>query len=150
MGRSLGRGRFVERPIGLIVCQTRDVLGPVDPDVFAGRDPAWRMTWEALKAEDRKQVSDAVRGGRRVDGRNLEPFVYGLIARRRRQQRWRIVQTSITIAITGFWVVATTVIRPSPFRWFSIPTLILVLGVAPIAIRSENRRLDRAEQAQTQ
>lgn len=64
--------------------------GPVDPDVFAGRDPAWRVAWEnELDPTSREEVARAVREGVRIADTRLEPFVYGLIARRRRQNRWR-------------------------------------------------------------
>jgi hypothetical protein len=90
-------------------------VDPVDPDVFAGRDPAWRQAWEELlDAESRKRVEDAIKNDDKLDEPTLEPFVYGLIARRRKRHRWRMVQAAILFVIAALWVIATTVVRPSP------------------------------------
>jgi hypothetical protein len=108
------------------------------------------MAWEdELDVAARDQVIHAVRVGVRVTDPNLEPFVYGLIARRRRQNRWRVVQALVALVISGFWVYVTTVVRPSSFRWFWIMTFALALATIPFVIRAEWRRLDRAESAQT-
>ena len=40
----------------------------VDPDVMVGRNPAWKEAWEEdLNDEQRRQVRQAVRRGRRLD-----------------------------------------------------------------------------------
>jgi hypothetical protein len=125
-------------------------VDPVDPDVFAGRDPAWREAWEELlDPESRKRVEDAIKGGDRLDDPALEPFVYGLIAWRRKRLRWRIVQAVILFVIAGVWVIETTVIRPSPLSWFWIAVLVIIVTVIPFKLRLEKRALDRAEEAQT-
>jgi hypothetical protein len=152
LGRWVRPGRFVDTcGISLAKRAVRQtcIMDPVDPDVFAGRDPAWRMSWEALDPDARQRVSDAVAEGKRVGDTRLEPFVYGMIAKRRRQQRWRILQSAFTVVLSGFWVAATTVLRPSPFAWFFVPALIVALIVPPVLIHGEARRLDRAEVAQT-
>ena len=125
-------------------------MHPLDPDVFAGRDPAWREAWEELlDTESRKRVEDVIKNGDRLGDPALEPFVYGLIARRRRRHRWRIVQAALMFVIAGVWVVATTVVRPSPLGWFWIALLVVVVTVVPFKLRLEGRALDRAEEAQT-
>jgi hypothetical protein len=125
-------------------------MEPVDPAVFVGRDPQWREAWEErLDAEGRRRVRAAVTDGSRLDDAVLEPYVYGLIARRRRQLRWRVLQGVFTLAIVSAWVVATTVIRPSLWSWFYIPLLVACLTVLPLALLRERHRLDRAALAQT-
>ncbi len=125
-------------------------MEPVDPAVFAGRDPQWRGAWEErLDADSRRQVTSAIKDGSRLDDPALEPFLYGLIARRRRQNRWRIVQGVFTLALLGAWVIATTVIRPSLWSWFYIASLIAGLAIVPFAVLRERPRLDRAESVQT-
>ena len=124
-------------------------MNPVDPDVFAGRDPAWREAWEdGLDLPDREQIVKAVRVGARVADPELEPFVYGLIARRRRQNRWRLVQALVALSISGSWAYMTTVVRPSAIKWFWIVSFAIALVAIPVLIRAEARRLDKAESAQ--
>lgn len=124
-------------------------MNPVDPDVVAGRDPAWREAWEAgLDLTEREQVVKAVRTGVRVADPGLEPFVYGLIARRRRQNRFRLVQVVVALVISGSWVYVTTIVRPSGFKWFWILSFAIALVAIPVLIRAETRRLDKAESAQ--
>ena len=125
-------------------------MEPVEAAVFAGRDPQWREAWEErLDAEGRRRVTGALKDGSRLDDPVLEPYLYGLIARRRRQLRWRVLQGVFTLAITTAWVVATTVIRPGLWSWFYIPLLIFGLTVLPLALLRERRRLDKAELVQT-
>jgi hypothetical protein len=107
-------------------------MEPIDPAVFVGRDPEWREAWEELDAESRRRVTAVVTDGSRLDDPALEPFLYSLIARRRRHHRWRIVQAVITLTIGTFWAVATTEIRPSLWSWFFIPLLIVFLTVLPL------------------
>ena len=124
-------------------------MNPVDPDVFAGRDPAWREAWEdGLDLPDREQIVKAVRVAARVVDPELEPFVYGLIARRRRQNRWRLVQALVALSISGSWAYMTTVVRPSAIKWFWIVSFAIALVAIPVLIRAEARRLDKAESAQ--
>src|SRR5439155_152921 len=107
-------------------------MEPVDPAVFAGHDPQWRGAWEErLDADSRRQVTSAIKDGSRLDDPALEPFLHGLIARRRRQNRWRIAQGVFTLALLGAWVIATTVIRPSLWSWFYIASLLP--GPPPLA-----------------
>ena len=122
----------------------------MDPEVFAGRDPAWRMAWEnELDQPAREQVVRAIRDGARIADPSLEPFVYGLIARRRRQNRWRTVQVGIALVFSALWIYVTTFVRPSPFRWFWIVTFAIAVAAVPLMIRAEQRRLDKAEAAQS-
>jgi hypothetical protein len=124
-------------------------VDPIDPDVLAGRDPSWREAWGRLDSGSRLRVQDALKRGTRLDDATLEPFIYGLIARRRRQRKWRIAQAAITTSIAGYWVVATTLIRASAFGWLWVPLFVMYLVGLPLALRHEARKLDRAEFAQT-
>ena len=55
-------------------------MEPLDPAVFAGRDPEWREAWEErLDADSRRQVKSAIKDGSRLDDPALEPFLYGLM-----------------------------------------------------------------------
>ena len=109
------------------------------------------MAWEHdLDAARRQQVAQAVRDGTQIDDPTLEPFVYGLIARRRRQNRWRTVQVAVALVFSALWIYVTTVVRPSPFRWFWVATFAIAVAAIPLVIRAEQRRLDRAEAAQTE
>jgi len=125
-------------------------VDPVDPPVFAGRDPEWREAWEGrLDDESRRRVVFALKEGSRLEDPTLEPFVYGLIARRRRQLRWRIAAAAPMLALVVAWTIATTVVRPSLWGWFYVTLLIVFLTVVPFALLRERRRLERAELAQT-
>jgi hypothetical protein len=108
------------------------------------------MAWEdKLDTAAREQVAHAVRDGVPIADASLEPFVYGLIARRRRQNRWRVAQVAVALVFSSLWIYVTTVVRPSPFRWFWIVTFALAVAALPLVIRAEQRRLDKAEAAQT-
>jgi hypothetical protein len=122
---------------------------PVRPDVLAGRDPAWREAWEDdLDVDQRQRVVHALRTGVRMQDEQLEPFVYGLIARRRRQNRWRLIQIVVALWISGFWTYVTTVVHPSAAKWFWIASFMVALVAMPVLVRAEAKRLDRAEAAQ--
>ena len=119
------------------------------PEVFAGRDPAWREAWEDdLDVDQRQQVVNALRTGARVQDERLGPFVYGLIARRRRQNRWRLVQIVVALWISGFWTYVTTVVHPSAAKWFWIASFVVAFVALPVLVRGESKRLDKAEAAQ--
>jgi hypothetical protein len=124
-------------------------MSALSPDVFAGRDPAWREAWEEdLDVAQRQQVVNALRAGVRVQDEQLEPFVYGLVARRRRQNRWRLVQIVVALWISGLWIYVTTVVHPSAAKWFWITSFVIALVALPVLVRGESKRLDKAEAAQ--
>jgi len=129
-------------------CENR-VLDGIDPDVFIGRNPAWRQAWENLDARARMEVANAVKEGVRVSDPGLEPFVYGLIARGRSRHRWGLVLAVLSLGQGVFWVIATTVIRPSAFKWLWIVAVATEVAVIPFLIRADSQRLNKAEAAQT-
>ena len=119
-------------------------MEPIDPAVFEGRDPAWREWWEErLDQRSRTRVEDAVKTGRRPDDPDLEPFVYGLISRKRRRLRWRVLQLLILLPLSAWWAY----FNPIPFfKVIFFAALIVGLTFVPWKLRRESRQLSRVEQ----
>jgi hypothetical protein len=122
------------------------LVQPVDPQVFEGRDPWWRMAWEeSLTAQERRRIRRAVRTGTRLNEPALEPVLIGLIARERRSLRWRWLLWPIQVTIPAAWLWATAVVHPSGWRWMWWPLLALAVVGVPAAMLIRRRRLARAD-----
>lgn len=122
-------------------------MQPVDPQVFEGRDPWWRMaSEESLTAQERRRIQRAVRTGARLNDPSLEPVLIGLIARERRSLRWRMLLLwPVSVAITAVWVWETMVVRPSNWRWMWTALLLLVVLAVPPRVLILRKRLARAD-----
>jgi hypothetical protein len=117
----------------------------VDAAVLEGRDPAWREWWEErLDQASRTRVENAVKYGKPLKEPSLQPFVYGLIARKKRRLRWKIPQLVFLVALSMWWAYST---RIPFFRLFFVVLLILEFTLIPWRLREESRQLARAEQA---
>lgn len=118
-------------------------MRPLDPDVFVGRDPAWKEAWEeVLSQEQRRQVRRAVRRGRSLNDVDLEPFIAGLLARERRSLRWKL---ALLIANFVLWLIVGIVSRSSFSHWFylGLAAVVAVGGTASYLV--QRTWLQRAE-----
>jgi hypothetical protein len=121
---------------------------PSTAAVESGRDPVWRVAWEGLDETSRRAVRDAVKTGATVQNPTLTPFVFGLIARKRRALRSSVALWAVVTSGSVFWVYATTVLRPSAFAAFWVAMLLVCLTLVPIRLRSARRTLAKCESAQ--
>jgi hypothetical protein len=115
----------------------------LDPDVFVGRNPAWKEAWEEILSQgQRRQVRRAVMRGRSLDDSELAPFVMGLLAREKRSLRWKPV---VLIAMSILWLFAGVVSRSSFNRWFylCLATVVAIGGTASYFV--QQTWLERAE-----
>jgi len=55
----------------------------------------------------------------------------------------------VALTFSSLWIYVTTVVRLSPFPWFWILTFAIAAAAIPLVIRAEQRRLDKAEAAQS-
>src|SRR5437016_35746 len=83
----------------------------VDPDVLIGRDLAWKEAWEDhLTDEQRREARRAVMRGRTLGNAQLVPYLVGLLARERRNLRWKVL---IWIGMFGLWLFVAIAARSS-------------------------------------
>jgi hypothetical protein len=122
------------------------LLKPVHPQVLVGRNPWWREAWEGLDSEDRHEVEQAVRSGRRARD-HLLPYVYGLVALTRRRLRWAWLQLGVVETMVGVWVYFTCFRAPQAFCWLFVGIGALGLVAVPARVYSQSRRLEQAERA---
>lgn len=120
-------------------------MEPIDASVFEGRNPAWREWWEnKLDEGARKHVEDAVRNGTGINDPNLEPFVYGMIARERRGLKLKIAQMAFLAVVSGSWVLLTATKTPW-WHGFWITLFLVDVTAVPWTLRRKARSLPLAE-----
>lgn len=110
-------------------------MRPVDPDVFVGRNPAWKEAWEEdLTDDQRRQVRRAVVRGRRLDDPKLAPYLSGLLAQALRSLRWSAV---LLIAMFSMWLTVGIVSKSSFGHWygFGLASVISIGGAVSLLIR---------------
>ena len=115
----------------------------VDPDVLAGRDPAWREAWEdRLTHKQRREIRRAVIRGRRLGDEELMPYLVGLLARERRRLRWKALPL---LGIASLWLLAGALAKSSGVRWFVVVAGVLFVVGTWASLWLQRRWLDRSE-----
>jgi hypothetical protein len=121
--------------------------------VLQGRNPDWRTAWlGGLGPEDRREVRQAIRYGRRVSDSRLAPFVFGIGAQWRRWI-WAIpVGGLLQLALISIWIYMSCVVHwETLFYRFSCGLYVLMalvwLVAVPMFLRHRFRRLRQAEEA---
>lgn len=117
--------------------------------VLQGRSRDWRTAWlGGLGPEDRREVSRAIRQGRRLSDPRLAPFVFGLGAQWRRWLWLLLVVLGLQGAMLGLWIYFNCAVHHDElFYAFDVVLGVLWLAAVVVALHYRHRRLRRVEEA---
>jgi MprA protease rhombosortase-interaction domain-containing protein len=119
----------------------------MDNLIQQGRDPEWRLAFEdRLDEAARARVRSAVKNGESVDEANQASIAAGLARReQRRVLLLGLVLLPVQLGVAVFWVrLFVTGRLPTVFGWFWIAVLLMLIGVAPFALRRRHQVASRA------
>lgn len=116
--------------------------------VREGRDPDWRMAWEALSNNSQQEVNQAVQRGEAVSRPGLRMFAVGLARRSRRYARWAALSVPFFLALNGAWIYYACLTGPYSIGWCAFYVVMAAAwGLAvPLLLIRRFRRNKRAEQ----